>query len=226
MACPRAAIITKKLDLFHENSGRYGYRRIHALLIREGITVSEKMVRRIMAEEGLVVLIKSRRKYNSYQGELSPSVPNTVNRDFNSEKPNEKWLTDITEFAIPAGKVYLSPVVDCFDGMLPYWTISTKPDAALVNDMPDGAISQLGEEEHPIIHSDRGCHYRWPGWISRMEKAGLERSMSPKRCSPYNSACDGLFGRLKNEMFYNRDWTGVSIQEFAENTFLNCFVSY
>lgn len=168
LACPRAAIITKKLDLFHENSGRYGYRRIHALLIREGITVSEKMVRRIMAEEGLVVLIKSRRKYNSYQGELSPSVPNTVNRDFHSEKPNEKWLTDITEFAIPAGKVYLSPVVDCFDGMLPYWTISTKPDADLVNDMPDGAISQLGEEEHPIIHSDRGCHYRWPGWISRM----------------------------------------------------------
>ena len=136
-----------------------------------------------MAEEGLVVLVKSRRKYNSYQGELSPSVPNTVNRDFHSEKPNEKWLTDITEFVIPAGKVYLSPVVDCFDGMLPYWTISTKPDAALVNDMPDGAISQLGEEDHPIIHSDRGCHYRWPGWISRMEKAGLERSMSPKGCS-------------------------------------------
>ena len=73
-----------------------------------------------MAEEGLVVLVKSRRKYNSYQGELSPSVPNTVNRDFHSEKPNEIWLTDITEFAIPAGKVYLSPVVDCFDGMLPW----------------------------------------------------------------------------------------------------------
>ena len=113
--------IRKKIfDLFHENSGRYGYRRIHALLIREGITVSEKVVRRIMAEEGLVVLVKSRRKYNSYQGEISPSVPNTVNRDFHSEKPNEKWLTDITEFAIPAGKVYLSPVVDCFDGMLPW----------------------------------------------------------------------------------------------------------
>ena len=143
-------------------------------------------------------------------------MPNTVNRDFHSEKPNEKWLTDITEFAIPAGKVYLSSVVDCFDGMLPYWTISTKPDAALVNDMPDGAISQLGEEEHPIIHSDRGCHYRWPGWISRMEKAGLERSMSQKGCYPDNSACEGLFGRLKNEMFYNRDWTGVSIQEFID----------
>ena len=202
--------------LFHENNGRYGYRRIHALLSREGTVISEKVVRRIMAEDGLAVRVKSRRKYSSYQGEISPSVPNVVNRDFHAEKPNEKWLTDITEFAIPAGKVYLSPIVDCFDGMLPYWTVSTTPDAALVNDMLDGAISQLGVAEHPVVHSDRGCHYRWSGWISRMEKAGLERSMSKKGCSPDNSACEGLFGRLKNEMFYNRDWTGVSIQEFID----------
>ena len=74
---------------------------------------------------------KSRRKYNSYQGESSPSVPNAANRGFHAEKPNEKWLADITEFAIPAGKAYLSPIVDCFDGMPPYWTVSTTPDAAL-----------------------------------------------------------------------------------------------
>lgn len=207
----------KKITVFfHENSGRYGYRRIHALLRREGNTISEKVVRRIMTEEGLIVRTTRKRKYNSYQGELSPSVPNIVNRDFHAEKPNEKWLTDITEFAIPAGKVYLSPIVDCFDGMIPYWTIRTTPDAALVNDMLDGAVSRLKETEHPIVHSDRGCHYRWPGWISRMEKAGLKRSMSKKGCSPDNSACEGLFGRLKNEMFYNRDWTGVSIREFID----------
>ena len=209
--------IRKKIsDLFHENSGRYGYRRIHALLSRGGIFVSEKVVRRIMSEDGLAVKVKSRRKYNSYHGEISPSVPNTINRDFHAKKPNEKWLTDITEFAIPAGKVYLSPIVDCFDGMLPYWTISTTPDASMVNDMLDGAVSLLGKTEHPIVHSDRGCHYRWTGGISRMKKAGLERSMSKKGCSPDNSACEGLFGRLKNEMFYNRDWTGVSIHEFID----------
>ncbi len=200
--------------LFHKNSRRYGYRRIHALLNREGNAVSEKVVRRIMAEEGLSVRTKSKRKYHSYRGEISPSVPNRINRDFHAEKPNEKWLTDITGFAIPAGKVYLSPIVDCFDGMLPYWTIGTTPNAVLVNDMLDGAISQLKETERPIVHSDRGCHYRWPGWIRRMEKAGLERSMSQKGCSPDNAACEGLFGQLKNEMFYNRDWAGVSIEEF------------
>ena len=172
---------------------------------------------RIMVEEGLIVKVKRRRKYNSYQGEISPSVPNRIGRDFHAGKPNEKWLTDITEFAIPAGKVYLSLIVDCFDGMLPYWTVGTTLEAALVNSMLDDAVSQHGEAEHPIVHSDRGCHYCWTGWDSRMEKAGLERSMSQKGCSPDNVACEGLFGRLKNEMFYNWDWTGVSIHEFISS---------
>ncbi len=124
-------------ELFHKNKGRYGYRRIYALLKREGITVSEKVVRRIMHGNKLVVKTKKKKKYNSYQGEISPSVPDKIKRNFHANKPNQKWLTDITEFAIPAGKIYLSPIVDCFDGILPYWTISTTPDAVLVNTMLD-----------------------------------------------------------------------------------------
>ena len=127
---------------------------------------------------------------------------------------NEKWLTDITEFAIPAGKVYLSPIVDCFDGLLVNWNISTSPDALLANSMLDDAAKLLSVGEKPIIHSDRGVHYRWPGWIDRMEKNGFIRSMSKKGCSPDNSACEGVFGRIKNEMFYNADWSGVNISEF------------
>ena len=127
---------------------------------------------------------------------------------------NEKWLTDITEFAIPAGKVYLSPIVDCFDGLLVNWNISTSPDALLVNSMLDNAAKLLSVGEKSIIHSDRGVHYRWPGWIDRMEKNGFIRSMSKKGCSPDNSACEGVFGRIKNEMFYNADWSGVNISEF------------
>ena len=127
---------------------------------------------------------------------------------------NEKWLTDITEFAIPSGKVYLSPIVDCFDGLLVNWNIGTSPDALLVNSMLDNAAKLLSVGEKPIIHSDRGVHYRWPGWIDRMEKNGFIRSMSKKGCSPDNSACEGVFGRIKNEMFYNADWSGVNISEF------------
>lgn len=200
--------------LFEENKKRYGYRRIYGLLKKEGIAVSEKIVRRIMKEEGLVVRIKRRGKYSSYAGEITPEVGNILERDFHTDKPNQKWLTDITEFAIPAGKIYLSPIVDCFDGLLVTWNISTKPNAALVNTMLDHAIATLHRNEHPILHSDRGCHYRWDEWIEKMEAAGLIRSMSKKGCSPDNSACEGVFGRLKNEMFYNSDWTDISIDEF------------
>ena len=80
--------------------------------------------------------------------------------------------------------------------------------------MLKNAIDLLAEGEQPIVHTDRGGHYRWPGWISLMENGGLIRSMSKKGCSPDNAACEGFFGRLKNELFYSRSWKDVSLDEF------------
>ena len=203
-------------EIFAENYCSYGYRRIYGLLKRENIFVSEKVVRRIMREEELFVYVSKQKKYSSYKGEISPEVPNLLQRNFHAEELNQKWLTDITEFHIPAGKVYLSSLIDCFDGGATSWSIGTSPDADLVNRMLDNAISTLKDDKRPIVHSDRGCHYRWPGWIDRMNNAGLTRSMSKKGCSLDNSACEGFFGRLKNEMFYGKSWIGVSIDEFVE----------
>jgi transposase InsO family protein/transposase-like protein len=200
--------------VFDSVDGRYGYRRIHAMLKKSSIVVSEKVVRRLMKEEGLIVHRAKRKKYSSYAGEISPEVANIIKRDFHADAPNTKWLTDITEFSLPAGKVYLSPIIDCFDGMAVSWSIGTSPSADLVNIMLDGAVSRLKEGEQPVVHSDRGAHYRWPGWINRINEAGLTRSMSKKGCSPDNAACEGFFGRLKNEMFYGRSWLDVSIEEF------------
>jgi len=211
-----ADLRTKVKDAFCEASKRYGYRRIHSIIKSAGTTVSEKVVRRIMKKENLVVPNIKRKKYSSYKGEISPEVENIIKRDFHADMPNSKWLTDITEFHIPAGKVYLSPIIDCFDGLPVSWTIGTSPNAELVNTMLDTAISDLRADEKPIVHSDRGCHYRWPGWIERMDMTGLIRSMSKKGCSPDNSACEGFFGRLKNEMFYGYSWTGVTIDQFIE----------
>lgn len=203
-------------ELFIENKKSYGYRRIHALLKRENTTISEKIVRSIMTEEALMVLTKKTKKYNSYAGEITPSVSNKIERNFSSNRPNAKWLSDITEFGIPAGKVYLSPIIDCFDGLIVTWEISQSPNSNLVNSMLDNAINLLTPNEKPILHTDRGAHYRWTGWIERMDKSGLVRSMSKKGCSADNSACEGLFGRLKNEMFYNKDWSDVSISDFIK----------
>jgi putative transposase len=212
-----AHIRRRVTDLFDEYLKRYGYRRIHAELKKEHLCISEKIVRRIMSEYSLVVKCKRKNKrYRSYKGEITPSVPNIINRDFHADEPNLKWLTDLSEFVIPAGKIFLSPIIDCFDGLVTAWNIGTKPDANLVNTMLDDAIDGLSTNEKPIVHSDRGCHYRWPGWIERMKEAGLQRSMSKKGCSPDNSACEGFFGRLKIEMFYNRSWSNVTVKEFIK----------
>lgn len=143
------------IELFKTNNSCYGYRRMHLLLSQEGLRVSEKVVRTLMTEANLVAVTKRRRKYNSYQGEITPAPKNLLERDFHADTPNSKWLTDITEFHIPAGKAYLSPVVDCFDGMLVSWTVSTRPDAEIVNTMLDMATGTLGDGEYPIVHSDR-----------------------------------------------------------------------
>lgn len=108
-------------------------------------------------------------------------------------------------------------VIDCFDGMVVSWSIGTSPDAELVNTMLDAAIETVTEsDEKPIVHSDRGGHYRWPGWLARVADAKLTRSMSRKACSPDNAACEGFFGRLKTEMFYPGDWRSTTIEQFVE----------
>ena len=204
-------------EIFEDNHRSYGYRRVQAALSRQRVFLSEKVVRRLMKQGGLHAARPKRRRYRSYIGEISPAPDNIINRDFDADAPNEKWVTDISEFQIPAGKVYLSPMIDCFDGMVVSWTIGTSPDAELVNTMLDAAIETLTEDdETPIVHSDRGGHYRWPGWLSRVAKANLIRSMSRKACSPDNAACEGFFGRLKTEMFYPGDWRSTTIAEFVE----------
>ena len=163
-------------EIFKECRNCYGYRRIHEELKKLGNTVSEKIVRRIMKGENLVVPEKRTKKYSSYRGEITPEVDNIINRDFHAERPNTKWLTDITEFSIPAEKVYLSPVIDCFDGMVVKWNAGTTPDSILVNKMLEEAIGTLSSSEHPLIHTDRGCH----------SLAGLDRENGKRRINMFH----------------------------------------
>ena len=205
------------IEVFELNHRCYGYRRMKASLSKRHLNISEGVVRRLMGQAGLSITTPRRRRYHSYRGEISPAPENIINRDFHAENPNEKWLTDITEFHIPAGKVYLSPMIDCFDGMVISWSMGTRPDAKLVNTMLDSAIETVANcDDLPVVHSDRGAHYRWPGWLARMGDAKLIRSMSRKGCSPDNSACEGFFGRLKNELFYPRNWQATTIEQFIQ----------
>ena len=179
--------------------------------------ISEKVIRRLMREEGIEVIKCRKKRYSSYLGELSPAVKNIVNRDFSASSPNEKWLTDISEFATSKGKIYLSVIRDCYNDEIIAYKIGNKPTAALANDTLSEAIKRLGTSNiKPIIHSDRGCHYRWPGWIQITVDNGLVRSMSKKGCSPDNSACEGFLGRMKTECFYNHSLEALSLDELKK----------
>jgi transposase InsO family protein len=162
-------------DIFALNHCCYGYRRIRASLCRQHVFISEKVVRRLMRQECLVVAAKRRRRYGSYLGEISPAPDNLINRDFQAAAPNEKWLTDITEFQIAAGKVYLSPIIDCFDGLVASWTIGTRPDAALGFARSSPSLTfEMGtqrclilppfSDQHARSSKARGSTWR-PGWL-------------------------------------------------------------
>ena len=220
-AAARKAVI----EAFEAGGGTYGCRRAPAQVnadAGDGAAIGEWTVRSIMEEENLVArAARKKRRYSSYEGEISEAPTNLLRDDrgrhhFRSNKPNELWITDVTEFRIPAGKACLSPIADCLDGMPPSWSISTSPDAEMANSSPLGACKRLGEGGHPEIHSDRGCHCRWPGWIGICDEDGLARSMSRKGCSPDDARCEGFFGRLKIEFFHGCDWTGVTLGEFMD----------
>lgn len=210
-----ASLLSLVREAFENSRRRYGYKRIHLELRSAGIIVSAKRIMRLMTMHGLVPVFRSAKRYSSYKGEIGGAPRNLVNRDFHATAPNRLWVTDITEFSIPAGKVYLSPVIDCFDGMPVAWTIGASPNAALANGMLETACATLRPGQTPVIHSDRGCHYRWPEWIRICKDHGLTRSMSAKGCSPDNAAAEGFFGRLKQEFFHKRSFKDVTIDEFA-----------
>ena len=159
-------------EIAMESGNTYGSPRMWLALRGRGVFISEKVVRRLMKEERIEVrYAKRKRKYSSYIGEVTPAVDNLVKGDFHAKEPCELWLTDITEFAAADGKVYLSPMIDCYDGMVVSWSIARHPNSDLVSKMLEGAVGTIdagkrialkqdGNRDSLVIHTDRGGHYR------------------------------------------------------------------
>ncbi len=185
------AVLRERIHtVFADSQARYGYRRIWTKLR--------------MVKDPVVVL------------EKSDAPENLVARDFLGRCAQARsGLTDITEMRAADGKLYLSPVIDCFDGMAVAWKMSRNPNAELANSMLEDAIGTLPQGVHPLVHSDRGVHYRWDGWIDLMRTHGLVRSMSRKGCSLDDSAAEGFFGRLKIKMYYGEGWENRTVVELA-----------
>ena len=159
-------------------------------MLRTG--VSEKVLRGIMAEDGPTVHVPERRGYGSYGGETTPAPDNLADRDFTAERPNEKWLTDITRDQGPGREVYLSPPVDCHDGGIVAYTAGSGPNAELANRMLVKAVETLPEGRGPWCIPTAAATVGGPdGWISWTVTAWHGRR-APKGCSPDAAAAEGF----------------------------------
>ena len=147
-------------SIFHENKGRYGYRRITLELRNRGFIINHKTVYHLMKILGLKSIQRPKRKYVSYKGTIGKIADNLLNRDFNADKPNEKWATDVTEFKVNNEKLYLSPIVDLFNGEIISYNLSRHPVFNQVVDMLEKAFCKIPNNTNLILHSDQGWQYQ------------------------------------------------------------------
>ena len=193
---------------FNLHRGRYGYRRVTADLCRNGAAVDKKTVQRLMQELGLKSTVRPK-KYRSFKGEIGKTADNVMNRQFEAKRPNEKWVTDVTEFKVAGEKVYLSPVLDLFNREIVAFTMDTRPSLKLVTSMLANALEKLPAADTPLMHSDQGWHYRMPTYQTALEQRGVMQSMSRKGNCYDNSVMENFFGLLKTEYYYLNEFTSV-----------------
>ncbi|TCP60085.1 transposase InsO family protein [Baia soyae] len=194
--------------IFHEHKGRYGYRRITWELRNQGYTLNHKTVFRLMKELGLRCLVRIK-KYRSYRGTVGKVAPNILARNFQATKPNQKWVTDITEFHLHGEKIYLSPVLDLYNGEIIAYQVENRPVYSLVSKMLDTAFKQLEEGEAPLLHSDQGWHYQMREYQHSLKQHGVTQSMSRKGNCLDNAVIENFFGLLKSELLYLHEFESI-----------------
>ena len=201
-------------QIFTENKGRYGYRRVTMELHNRGYLVNHKTVQKLMKQCGLKCEIR-RKKYRSYKGEVGKVAPNILNRNFKANAPLQKLTTDVTEFAVGNEKVYLSPILDMYNGEIIAYDISLHPTFAQTMRMLDKAFAVIPDNSGAILHSDQGWQYQMKPYQHRLKEKGLIQSMSRKGNCLDNSVMENFFGILKTEMYYKHkfDSTNQLIEE-------------
>ena len=158
-----------------------------------------------MVKLGLKPLKRNKRKYSSYKGTVGKIADNLINRDFEADKPNKKWYTDVTEFNLRGEKIYLSPIIDGFNQEVKSYDISKSPNLEQINRMLNIAFEENTNLKDLIFHSDQGWQYQHQSYQQQLKNKGIRQSMSRKGNSMDNGLMENFFGILKTEMFYNQE---------------------
>ena len=198
----------KIASIYETNRKRVGYRRITLALHKEGFRINHKTVQRLMKQLGLFCRVRMK-KYNSYRGDAGKIAPNLLERNFKTTKPNQKWVTDVTEFSLFGQKLYLSPILDLYNREIVSYTISHHPNFSQIIAMLEQAFSTIPENTNLILHSDQGWQYQMKPYRRMLKAKGIRQSMSRKGNCLDNAVMENFFGILKSELLYLQDFESI-----------------
>lgn len=224
-----AKIINEIANIYTANKSRYGYRRITLELKNRGLVVNHKKVKRIMSSLGLFGA-KAKAKYKSYKGDMNGTCKNALiikkidkekhktfyDRNFETTAPNQKWGTDVTEFHIAAGKLYLSPIIDFHTREIISFDVSISPNFRQIRDMLDEAFEKYPDARGIILHSDQGWQYQMYEYREALKTHGIVQSMSRKGNCLDNSPTENFFGIMKREMFYGHEFEFKTLKQLKK----------
>lgn len=201
----KAAIIA----ICARHRGRYGYRRILYALRKQGYLINHKTVLGLTNLLGLKSIIRAK-KYRSYKGEHGKIAPNIIERDFKADHPLQKWATDVTEFSVAGKKLYLSPIIDLFNGEIISYSLSERPNFEQITDMLKKGLAKVPKHTSLIMHSDQGWQYQMRAYSTTLKKHGIVQSMSRKGNCLDNAVIENFFGTIKSELFYLKKYRSVN----------------
>jgi putative transposase len=198
-------------NIYQENQGRYGYRRITQELHNRDYVINHKTVQRLMKALGLICRVRMK-KYRSYRGEVGRIAPDLLARDFEAAAPNQKWVTDVTEFGLFGHKLYLSSILDLYSRDIISYTLSERPLMSMTMEMLNQAFVKIPDGANLILHSDQGWQYQHKHYQNVLHVKGIRQSMSRKGNCLDNAVMENFFGLLKSELLYLQDFH--SMQHF------------
>ena len=202
-------------EIFLQNKGRYGVRRVYKELLNRGYQVNHKRVQRLMHEMRLFGKCP-KEKYHSYKGEVGKVADNIIDRDFSTTAPLQKWTTDVSQFSFSWGKCYISPILDMNTNEIISYDLSLSPNLGQIHRMLDKAFEKFPSVTGLIFHSDQGWQYQHEYFRNTLKERGIVQSMSRKGNCYDNCVMEAFFGRLKNEMFYGYEKEYASFEDFAK----------
>ena len=160
--------------------------------------------------KGLKSLVRIK-KYKSYKGVQGKVARNLLKRNFFASKPNQKWVTDVTEFKVSGKKLYLSPIMDLYNGEIISYNLSGQPSSKQTIEMLTGAVKLLPSKHKLILHSDQGWQYQMQAWQLMLRSNKIRQSMSRKGNCLDNAVMENFFSIIKSELYYLHKFTSIEV---------------